>query len=621
MGTPDIRPDTKGHSGVDVFENNRALFETIAGGSLTVKPSPDGRFAVNMKTGELYIGDMFYDNPDLSSPERATVFGTMHETSHIEEMVRLLGRQGGPAQFEQYLERFGRDRAFASLDNCVADIRENRNVITKTNESFANVRDEIYEKSLFPTNDLMTSLNGKHVPRHIQFAECLLRENQLPDQPCNVDSEVRAAVDEIFAMNNKAGKPFMQIMTNPNLSIEERWQLQDYYLVPLMEKLKEQDLEDERNKQQDQQSDTSQSGEDSDGQDSFSLDPNEVFKEFYDELDQKVGSPLQPEDLEQILNEYRETHGEPIDPLENADQNYADKLGVDKNDLQKYRDLAKTVNELKNLKTNKKIVDELEELIHRIIANRKKPKPHPKYPQEEGDYLVDPADLIASVYTGNMTPKVWEDTEMREKLDKRAGEIELTLVCDGSDSMSWGGGVKRQEQLVAAVLLMETLKRFQNIINDACTDIYKQLDISSEIYRFGDTNAGTPIKSMSRELTEKERIDAMVAISKTTGTTNDYDSLSAIHNNLTDETREKIKTGELKKIVIVMTDGESNNASTVQENLEKLRTDGVIVVGVGITEEGKSVLTTYAPDAQVAKQATDLPLVLADLLQEHLNAV
>lgn len=44
----------------------------------------------------------------------------------------------------------------------------------------------------------------------------------------------------------------------------------------------------------------------------------------------------------------------------------------------------------------------------------------------------------------------------------------------------------------------------------------------------------------------------------------------------------------------------------------------MVAIGVGITEDGKSALTTYAPDARLAEVAEKLVLVLGDLLKEHL---
>lgn len=97
--------------------------------------------------------------------------------------------------------------------------------------------------------------------------------------------------------------------------------------------------------------------------------------------------------------------------------------------------------------------------------------------------------------------------------------------------------------------------------------------------------------------------------------------LEHLLKNLTDEEREKLESGKLKKIVIVKTDGVSDDPSRVQRTFGKLREAGVIMIGIGITESGKSVLTTYSPDARLCERVGDLAVVLADLLKEHLKDI
>ena len=83
----------------------------------------------------------------------------------------------------------------------------------------------------------------------------------------------------------------------------------------------------------------------------------------------------------------------------------------------------------------------------------------------------------------------------------------------------------------------------------------------------------------------------------------------------------KIIEGEIKKIVIVFTDGGSDDATRVQKALEKLRTVGVVIVCVAITESGSPALETYKPDGKLAETAEKLPLILGDALNEHLKDV
>ena len=62
-----------------------------------------------------------------------------------------------------------------------------------------------------------------------------------------------------------------------------------------------------------------------------------------------------------------------------------------KAELQKYRNFVKSLEKIINPETGENIVQELRNLIERIIAKRLKPAQVPRYPVEEGEDLVDPA--------------------------------------------------------------------------------------------------------------------------------------------------------------------------------------------------------------------------------------
>jgi hypothetical protein len=170
------------------------------------------------------------------------------------------------------------------------------------------------------------------------------------------------------------------------------------------------------------------------------------------------------EEIEKAFKEWKSAKNE--SPLDKADEEYAEKLGVKKEELQKYRQIVESLEKVVNLETGMSVVEELRQLINRIIAHRLKPAMSPRYPQEDGEDLVDPAGLVAEAKAGNLEPKVWETVEIKEKKGQRFGEVEITLICDRSGSMDDGGGAKRIEQQRAAVMVMEALKEFA----DACEE-------------------------------------------------------------------------------------------------------------------------------------------------------
>ena len=59
----------------------------------------------------------------------------------------------------------------------------------------------------------------------------------------------------------------------------------------------------------------------------------------------------------------------------------------------------------------------------------------------------------------------------------------------------------------------------------------------------------------------------------------------------------------------------------MQAVLGELRREGITAVGVGLTTDGSPVMTTYAPEARVVEDVSQLPLAIADLLKEHLAQI
>jgi hypothetical protein len=106
----------------------------------------------------------------------------------------------------------------------------------------------------------------------------------------------------------------------------------------------------------------------------------------------------------------------------------------------------------------------------------------------------------------------------------------------------------------------------------------------------------------------------------------DFNCLESILKEIQNDASrmEELKQKESKEIIIVMTDGRSDSPQRVQKVIEELRNLGVVVVAIGITEGGRSVETTYGNNgnqdfAKVAGKASDLPIVLGDVLFDNLK--
>ena len=584
---------------LEFVEKYRDFFEHYARGRVKFEPAPAGldTFAFDLGKDTIYINSRFYKELEFS--DEKTSVGVLHETEHFLEKKQLLAESGGDKIFGRYLKRIEESEAYSHMDNCLADVRENEAVAGKMDKS-RDIFTKLYKEDLFKETDF----TGE--PKHIQFCDALLREARVPDEKCEVAPEVREKLDALKEMKTEDGDNFFKILTSPDVPMSFRFSLQNEYIWPVVQELLDEDMKEKKG------------GEKKIGKNSGSkeakVDPNEIFKEAYGRAKKRVPNAVPTEEIEKAFKKWQTVNSE--NQLDRADKEYAEKLGVKKEDLQKYRDIVKKLEQIKNPETNVGIVEELRDLMAKIIAKRLKPAMAPRYPVEEGEELVDPAELVSQVKAGNLEPKVWETREIKEQKGQKFGEVEITLICDRSSSMM---GEKLIEQQKAAALMMEALKEFADLCDEEAANIEKPLEVRSEIYSFQQNSDDLrPLKKMSKELGEKERIEITSVLSSAPGGTTDFIPLETIASGIDEELFHKIENGEIKKIVIVFTDGESNDAERVKRVLEILRQKKVVAVGVGITKDGQVALDTYAPNARLAETAEKLPLVLADLLKEHL---
>lgn len=612
---------------VEFVEKHRDFFEHFARGRVKFEPAPEGldTFAFDLEKNVIYVNSRFYKERGLS--EEKTSFAVSHEIEHFLEKAELLAEEKGDRVFEKYLKQIKESEAYSHMDNCVADVRENRSVVAKTNQSFHEIEIDLYKNDLFKETDF------RDRPRHVQFSEALLRECRVPDEKCAVAPEVREKLGALQNMKTESGANFLDVLTNPAVPMSLRLALQNERIWPIVKELLEKDMQEKKREKKKKGKSGKEKGKNGrkekgkgkagksaerEKEESEEKDPNKIFKNDYETAKKRMPHAFPKEEIEKAFKKWRKARSE--NPLEKADKEYAEKLGVKKEDLQKYRDIVKNFERIKNPETGVSAVEELRELIAKIVAERLKPAPFPRYPVEEGEELVDPTELVSQVKAGNLEPKVWETYEIKEKKGKKFGEVEITLVCDRSGSMD---GAKLIEQQKAAVLLMEALKEFADACDEEKINMDKPLEVRSEIFSFQATaDDGKPLKKMSKELGEKERIEIAAVLSSTPGqSTTDFMPLENIAAGLDEELKQKIAEGEVKKIIIVFTDGVSDNPQRVKNILEKLRNEGIIAVGVGITEESRAALDTYAPNARLAETAEKLPLVLTELLKEHLAGV
>lgn len=625
------------------IKKNIDFYHSIAPAGFKIKFGKT--FCFYLETNEIEVSPEFlikkYSESGISPElvEAETVIGVAHEINHFKEKINLLKdrENGGQKAWQEFLNKQDKDETYSFFDDQFSNIKMNKGVLQDTNKAYLEAIQSVYK-------DAFKDYDFKKNPKHIQFCQAL----QL-DQPTgfgeniDIDEDVRVLVEEI--KNIKIGEQnLIDLITNPNIKMSDRLLFQDAYIYPIVERLKKEDKENEQNKdnKNGDNNQDSQSSKNSEKQESSSenienktnssssnktkknpeqikadKDFEEKIQKIYEQIKEKEGKIPWEKSDEDLAKEYEKIIGDP-------QQKEAEKHGISVDEYKKNRKIQKEVLEIKNPETNRSIVEELREIFEKIISKRTKPVAKPKYPVNlsHGDIIVDPVKIFTDTSAGDMDPKVSEIIETKEKKGDFVGKVEITVVADRSGSMSSGG--KKESQLKAIALMIESMAFFNKDLQEISSGLQQTLQIDTEVMAFNGEQDVELIKKSSDNLSEKDRAEVYAKLQTTPGsTTEDYKVLKDINNRLSIEKEKlgKINEGEIIKIVIVFTDGQSASVPDVQRTMQDLIAKKVIVCGVGISEDGEDAKETYRPNGYLCENPSDLPVIMGQILKEHLKDI
>ena len=261
------------------------------------------------------------------------------------------------------------------------------------------------------------------------------------------------------------------------------------------------------------------------------------------------------------------------------------------------------------------IVDRLLDQFKRLIQELTIPRSTamPSVQQSMGEDLIDPVEGYVSVKAGAMDPSGFARTrEINEKIQHYGG-FRLVIVNDRSGSTDspinirdknakngWRISSVIKEERKVNYLVLEALSMFQKLAKQQqSTMAPPPLNIETQILGFPGDSYGIPvteIKTLSKELTNKDRLATHRALSTSGGSTPDGDALRWIREQLSESDLKRLKSKDLLMIVIVNADGGSDDSSQVERELRQLNNLGVIVKGRGLGESVTQIIDTYPPD-------------------------
>ncbi len=591
-------------------------------------PGESGGWYIDLENVRVNADPTFFIERGYEESE--ALFATFHEAEHFRDMAQ------DPDAYRVLFERINAQTdvapsypaALGRLYNCLDDVLVNKAVMARW-KAGVEAKNALYPK-LFPSAALeVHPETGMSTPRHRQFMYALLRGAMLPDEELTLDEDVREAIDRVNTLGEGTGT-LLDHLTGVDFNgrslrgATERFVLIQSRIESAFRELYARDLEDRTAQPpSDEGGDTGSGGgdqapgrSDETGTTAESHEPADPFGD-----DPFGGAVPDPVDFKDVLDELNKLRAA---LKEKRKQDFKDAMGVEKGDYEAY---------MRDYRQVDRYIERLADIFEDVIARRKTMRRRLRRSSKDGPLLDHrkAAIAVAEIQAGNSEPRVMLDYEPYETIDNVPSGIQFSLLCDGSGSMKEGeeGKVREQEQRKIAVLVMEAFAEFRRRIEEkkrAGDDL--QLDVETEVRIFSDTDSVA--KPMSDALTHVDRVamrKKLMALPHEG--TNEVSSLKNMQlEQCTGDVVARLQQGDLKKIVLILTDGESQNEGELRQEVRALEALGqsdrdrptVVVAAIGFAG-GRNVTTTYAPYGYYAEKMDDIPDIFVQFLREMLETV
>lgn len=567
------------------------------------------QWAIEMEKGLATYDAKHFADKNFSKPEAMLV--SCHEIEHFRDWRR------DPEAFRSLFSRMISRRRLKLLYNCLDDIQAYQTV-DKRFPSLKEVRENRYRQKLFPATDYTKD------PRHLQFAYAILREKMLPEGIVNLAPEVREAIDDLKNIDGE-GTDLIKLVSDPDAKPADRYEIIRDYIEPIYEKFFQEDVKEKKEQEsQEGKKDEGGKGEPEPGKNGKSKKPQsaeDYFSDDYDDFDGKFSEPMSPQDIKDTLDKFikdKKAKKEKT-PEEIAREQFEKEHGVSSQEIENYRADYEKI---------KQYVESLREIFERIISKRKEIKRRLKERTEQG-VVLDPS-LISQAYIDAQSGILDSRTQLKirkEEYDEnKPNNFEFTLICDLSGSMDdEKPGGKSFEQRLCSVLIMEAFDEFEEKLKAERLEKSLDLRVLTEIRGFGDEDE--ELKPMSDFLDYKTRVAVASRLAKcNAGSTRDFDSLAKIDKGINEDIRRKIEKNDLKKIVLLITDGGSDDIRQAKKEKEALAKAGVITKAIQIgevsqtdKEKFKEVWQKPKKDGYSCKNVSELVPTVEKLLEEFLS--
>lgn len=562
------------------------------------------RWSTNMQTGEVTADPTFFTERGYT-PDMA-VYATLHEVAaHLRELIEE------PRHTEEVISFVGKDEAKHIFHNIFSDIAGNNLIHAVLPESMPKVAEELYRNKLFSETDY------SHIqPRHMQFLYKIIRQEMIPDGETTVLPEVDEAIaslrdyegkGDLIKYSTAVAKSRKEIMTP-----QEKFRVWKEIIYPVYQQLIEQDK---------QEPVTSGSGSGESAQ--ASENPTEpqssdekieipgegAFAEYYqDYRENRHPEPLSEEEHEEVHKHAKQKGSPSARPQTRQAQDVIDQQIRRETDGHTLAEQQRYNAEVRRWQSQ---IAEMRDVFKKVIQERIAQKRGLGRRALPEGAILDPnrlAQTVIDVKSGVEQPDAFRDYEQRQRQVEAVGKTDYVFVFDVSGSMADNG--KAQAAASSAVIGLEGLAAMQRDIEDtqAANNIDLELDIRTAIYTFGQET--TELKPLSSSLNLKERLDTYAAVSSP-GDSNTYDFLALEAIQKLEHDRDR------RQIALVVSDGESGDASRARRAIEQLRSGGWQIYGVSIGSE--EAVQLYRPSAKRIDDPALLPQTIARFIEDTIS--
>ncbi len=554
-------------------------------------------WATYPETGLVTIDPLFFIEKGYSVNH--CVFAILHELmSHVRDIKRdpvFAARQhafimsGKDPQEQQSRSIF---------NNILTDIHGNKQIMNML-PAMREVGADLYDNRLFPTERDGEIVDYTNIPMHLQFLYKIIRQEMVPNSETPVRQEVDEAINQL--RNFQDGQfDLISFLTNPGargpngkkLSGSDRF---DYWLTQIwpkyealmkLDKQEAKDTQQQNNNQQTNSNTTEQQDTDPSQNDNTKQDSNPFTDAYADYFDNKHPEPFSPEEHEKIHNAIdkaaQEKRHETMTPEQRerarqiaANRRYQEQTGHSLQEKQHYdsevKRLHRQIDQMRQV---------FQSVLDEVVATRHGLS---RRPHQDGD-ILDPnrlAQTVVDIESG-VAPEAFQRYETVRGRTELNCKTDYFFVFDCSASMR---GKPAQAAASCAIIMLEGLASMERDIRQL--EEQQNIDLSdlsvrTSLYTFG-SNA-TCHKPLGSSLNDKQRLDTYTAIvAANADGTADYLALQEI--------ADLPRSQDRQRVIIVVTDGQSNNPGAAQAAISQLRRNqNTVVYGVSIGSDAAEQL-------------------------------